>query len=153
MVAGSSSCTCARCGAVCTGRFNGCAAVWAHGPIVGAPRLVELRVAPDPASRRWSEDLRPPDFTIRATPVAAAFAPLPEPAPEPPPESAPQPEPVAPPVVVKPPPRRRLAIGPHLDGLSQLRGHLDGLRSELTSLDDAVGTRAQKITPESGDTR
>jgi hypothetical protein len=33
MVAGSSSCSCAVCGAVCTGRFAGCPEVWERGPV------------------------------------------------------------------------------------------------------------------------
>ena len=32
MTAGSSSCSCEGCGAVCTGRFRGCADVWDKGP-------------------------------------------------------------------------------------------------------------------------
>lgn len=31
MVAGSSACYCAHCGAICSGQFGGCAAVWASG--------------------------------------------------------------------------------------------------------------------------
>ncbi len=33
MVAGQESCGCPECGVVCTGRFAGCAKVWAVGPI------------------------------------------------------------------------------------------------------------------------
>ena len=32
MVADAKSCKCTTCGVVCTGRFSGCAAVWAAGP-------------------------------------------------------------------------------------------------------------------------
>ena len=32
MTAGPSSCSCERCGTVCTGRFGGCADVWDNGP-------------------------------------------------------------------------------------------------------------------------
>ncbi|MDP1793064.1 MAG: hypothetical protein Q8K63_02910 [Acidimicrobiales bacterium] len=32
MTAGATSCSCTVCGTVCTGRFAGCAAVWARGP-------------------------------------------------------------------------------------------------------------------------
>jgi hypothetical protein len=32
MVAGKASCSCGVCGAVCTGRFDACASVWAAGP-------------------------------------------------------------------------------------------------------------------------
>ncbi len=38
MVAGATSCTCGECGAACTGKFYGCADVWARGP-----RLVAVR--------------------------------------------------------------------------------------------------------------
>jgi hypothetical protein len=33
MVAEGNACACPSCGAVCTGRFNGCAQVWARGPV------------------------------------------------------------------------------------------------------------------------
>jgi len=33
MVAGGSACSCPSCHAVCTGRFSGCAKVWARGPV------------------------------------------------------------------------------------------------------------------------
>ena len=51
MVADAKSCKCATCGVVCTGRFSGCAAVWAAGPRkVNAMRgsLVQRRVTPAP---------------------------------------------------------------------------------------------------------
>src|SRR5947209_4320780 len=32
MTAGTSTCTCAECNVVCTGRFGGCAEVWERGP-------------------------------------------------------------------------------------------------------------------------
>jgi hypothetical protein len=32
MIPGAQSCSCAECGAVCTGKFGGCATVWLRGP-------------------------------------------------------------------------------------------------------------------------
>ena len=43
MVAGESFCSCAVCGAVCTGRYGGCEKVWANGP-----QPVTLRPTPKP---------------------------------------------------------------------------------------------------------
>jgi hypothetical protein len=38
MVAGSDACSCAECGTLCKGRFEGgCEAVWSRGPRLGAP--------------------------------------------------------------------------------------------------------------------
>lgn len=44
MRAGTSSCSCPSCGAVCTGRFEGCSVVWAS-----PPRLVRWRPLAPPA--------------------------------------------------------------------------------------------------------
>jgi hypothetical protein len=44
MVAGSSACFCAHCGAVCEGQFNGCESVWASGRN-GDGVVVDIRVA------------------------------------------------------------------------------------------------------------
>lgn len=44
MTAAGGCCTCAHCGARCTGRFKGCAAVWARGPLPES-----LRQGPTPA--------------------------------------------------------------------------------------------------------
>jgi hypothetical protein len=51
MVADAKSCKCTTCGVVCTGRFSGCAAVWAAGPRkVNAVRgsLAQRRLTPVP---------------------------------------------------------------------------------------------------------
>ena len=67
MMAGSSACTCAKCGAVCSGRFNGCPAVWERGPVASAPRLVEPVVLAEArtSTARRLEELTTPDFTLR----------------------------------------------------------------------------------------
>lgn len=49
MVASSSSCTCAVCGTTCTGRFAGCASVWARGPVPVAVTRRPLRTRGEPA--------------------------------------------------------------------------------------------------------
>ncbi|MDQ1417927.1 MAG: hypothetical protein QOF81_3540 [Acidimicrobiaceae bacterium] len=41
MIAGASSCSCPDCHAVCTGKFKGCAGVWARGPVPITMRPVE----------------------------------------------------------------------------------------------------------------
>lgn len=43
MVAGPSACSCSHCGAVCTGKFGGCANVWAKGPRQALMRPVPVR--------------------------------------------------------------------------------------------------------------
>lgn len=55
MVAGEAACSCPACGVVCTGRFTGCAAVWARGPRVlqigsrarATPDTGDLLILPD----------------------------------------------------------------------------------------------------------
>lgn len=69
MTAGATSCTCTVCGTVCTGRFAGCAAVWARGPrevAVDAPHFAhaEMSLRPDvtlgeSADARWRLPLEP----------------------------------------------------------------------------------------------
>jgi hypothetical protein len=114
--------------------------------VANAPRLLsepqpppQVRPAPAP---RPAPAL---DFTIRATPV---FATVVEPVTAPVLEVSFKPAPVP----AAPPKRRaRLEMASHAPGLSQLRDRLDGLRGELTSLGDALGTRSQKIRRRSGD--
>lgn len=69
MTAGATSCSCTVCGTVCTGRFAGCAAVWARGPravAVDAPRVsyADVQVTTDlafgdDADARWRLPLDP----------------------------------------------------------------------------------------------
>ena len=62
MVADATSCKCATCGVVCTGRFSGCAAVWAAGPRkVNAVRgsLAQRRLAPAPVETADAQEAHP----------------------------------------------------------------------------------------------
>ena len=71
MTAGATSCSCEVCGTVCTGRFAGCAAVWARGPrevAVNAPHVgssergtIDLTLSPtgDNGNGRWRLPLDP----------------------------------------------------------------------------------------------
>ncbi len=69
MTAGATSCSCTVCGTVCTGRFAGCAAVWARGPrevSVDAPHFAHAEVKVrtdlslgDDADARWRLPLDP----------------------------------------------------------------------------------------------
>lgn len=93
MTAGATSCSCTVCGTVCTGRFAGCAAVWARGPrevAVDAPHLASagMTVKTDhglgeSADARWRLPLEPlskPMGGIRApeaAPDPATPAPVP----------------------------------------------------------------------------
>ncbi len=94
MVAGATSCSCAICGTVCTGRFTGCNAVWARGPkevAVDAPHFAaatqkaRLEVTPPENGDRWRLPLEPMrgGFGTSAPAPAPAAAPKPEPQPEP----------------------------------------------------------------------
>ncbi len=77
MAAGATSCTCTVCGTVCTGRFAGCAAVWARGPrevAVNAPHFatVDMTVKSDmslgdDADARWRLPLEPLSKAAPAT--------------------------------------------------------------------------------------
>jgi hypothetical protein len=53
MVAGPQSCSCPLCQAVCTGRFNGCAQVWARGP-------VQIALRSGPETHRVTNGTPPP---------------------------------------------------------------------------------------------
>lgn len=52
MVAGAVACACPECGAACTGKFAGCPAVWAAGPvpIPVRPRQPAPAATPEPAA-------------------------------------------------------------------------------------------------------
>lgn len=67
MVAGSNGCACADCGAVCVGRFAGCARVWARS----APTVASQPPARPQASGAWAAAAaRPAGFRHRrAAPV------------------------------------------------------------------------------------
>ena len=85
MTAGATSCSCTVCGTVCTGRFAGCAAVWARGPrevAVDAPHAGGLDLAlhtdrspGETSDARWRLPLEPlskPMTPAIKTPVAPA---------------------------------------------------------------------------------
>src|SRR5438067_4917523 len=60
MRAGESACVCPQCGVLCSGRFAGCAEVWARGPrevhVVSPPTTLARRTAvPAQAQRRAPE--------------------------------------------------------------------------------------------------
>lgn len=94
MTAGATSCSCTVCGTVCTGRFAGCAAVWARGPkevTLGAPHTGRLNgdaAAPVTEGERWrlplADPVRQPAPAVVVTEAERVIAaPEPEPAPEP----------------------------------------------------------------------
>lgn len=98
MTAGATSCSCTVCGTVCTGRFAGCAAVWARGPkevTLGAPHTGRLNgdsAAPPTEGERWrlplADPIRQPAPAVVVTEAERVIA-------SPEPEPAPLPEPVA----------------------------------------------------------
>ncbi len=65
MVAGLQSCSCPDCGAQCSGRFAGCADVWAAGPVrrrrQGAEKAATSVAAPSPTGERAGQTVRPAD--------------------------------------------------------------------------------------------
>jgi len=75
MVAGTDACHCDVCGYVCTGRFGGCAGVWARGP-----RDVTFTPRPTPGVRRPRLALPVTEQSPAGSDVAALPAP-PAPAP------------------------------------------------------------------------
>jgi hypothetical protein len=149
MVAGATSCTCDACGTVCRGRFNGCPAVWARGPLaIGTTRFHEpVVLAGASTDGRLPDDVRVPDFSLGPRPVDTPLPPLV-------PLARPVVQPPAPQVVAvrprtvklvtarKPIPRitRTAEPAPGLDGL---RDRLDSLRGELRSLGDVLGARSR----------
>ena len=145
MVAGASSCTCAECGVVCTGRFNGCPAVWARGPVaVAAPHVMEQDVYVGASwEGRVAEDHTAVDFSL------APVLPLPEadrPA-SPPPGPRRQAAVAAPAPRRQPPPRVPPPLpAPATDGdrLAILRARIEGLRGEVKAFGDKVGQRTPR---------
>jgi hypothetical protein len=179
MVAGAAACTCAHCGAVCRGRFNGCPAVWARGPVSAKPAAAMEPIAAAHASLggHHVNDVSTPDFSLAARAADTAsplppIEPLVRPAPAPvvalEPISVrpiPAPAPVGPPAAV---PRSHVALVardtpairsrrfepvPDGEGLAAIRERLDGLRNDLVSLGRALGSRTTESVPWSGDWR
>lgn len=80
MTAGATSCSCTVCGTVCTGRFAGCAAVWARGPrevAVDAPHFTrsEITLQTSESENRWRlplDSLNRPAAPMRAAAAAPA---------------------------------------------------------------------------------
>lgn len=98
MTAGATSCSCTVCGTVCTGRFAGCAAVWARGPkevTLGAPHTGRLNGDSAATSERDRWRLPLADPVREPAPVAtiAEAEPVIE-TPAPAPTRMPEPEPV-----------------------------------------------------------
>jgi hypothetical protein len=127
MVAGPSSCTCAECGAVCRGRFNGCPAVWSLAAPPAIPVLTATSTAtPDPPSLPRSQ---PASVVVRTPPPVIRV---------PPPVARTLPE--------------RAAAAP-VARLSGLRDRLDGVRDELKSLGDSLGERIGRLPSPSRESR
>jgi hypothetical protein len=77
MTAGGTSCSCSICGTTCTGRFAGCAAVWARGPrevAVDAPHFAraESTLTSSDSDNKWRlplDSLNRPSVAV-SVPVA-----------------------------------------------------------------------------------
>lgn len=77
MVAGKKSCSCSGCGATCSGRYPGCAAVWAAGP-------TPSRGSRPPLSGRAGRRVGRPTGEVAAEAVVSPLRPpVPAPAPTP----------------------------------------------------------------------
>jgi hypothetical protein len=90
MVAGGASCQCEICGTECTGRFAGCASVWARGPravAVDAPRYAGTPATgavldpPKANGDRWRLPLEPLPRQSAPTPTPTPTTPDATPAP------------------------------------------------------------------------
>ena len=128
MVAEAAGCTCRECGAICHGRFNGCAAVWSAGPVVrtagptsGYTAVVEANPLAKRPKHRNKQLAR-----SRVVVEAAAPAPLPAPGPAASPTAAvtiPVPAPT-----LLPPPK----------GLAEIRARLEGVRGQMKVLGSSL---------------
>jgi hypothetical protein len=171
MVAEAACCTCRECGAICRGRFNGCATVWAAatGPdatfarvagrtplptmpvaTIGAPIAAEAP-APALANPLAKRPKHRNKYLARFKPAAAVESVSPEPT------SAPAPEPFDPldvglddfapapaPSAPSTPaaPRPPAAPTSPPSGLAEIRQRLEGLQGRVRELGRETGDRA-----------
>ncbi|HEX2042396.1 MAG TPA: bacterial transcriptional activator domain-containing protein [Acidimicrobiales bacterium] len=76
MTAGAEACTCSVCGVVCTGRFGGCADVWARGPQpVHIVELEPMPPSPEEVPEPVMDEAPPPEPEEAPAPAPAATAP------------------------------------------------------------------------------